>query len=519
MSNDAAPRVGFWRWVEAEPERLALVDPDGTEVSFGELAASAHQTLHGLRALGLGVGDDFAVLLPNGSTFLNFYLAAIQGGFYITPLNFHLMPDEVAYVLDDSEAKLFVAHERFGEVARAAVAKAGIPLDSCFAVGDIEGFRPAAEITAGQPTTRPIDRVLGERLMYTSGTTGKPKGIRRPLVDVDVDEAVSGNRQATLFGMKVGEGVHLVSGPFYHAAPLSVAAGGLHIGNVLVLMDKWDAEETLRLIDRYKVTTSHMVPTMFHRLLSLPDDVKAKYDISSIESIVHGAAPVSRDVKARMIDWWGPVFYEYFGATEVSGKGVSSEDWLAHPGTVGKPWQGVDLKILDDDGNPCPPGVPGRIYMRSPQGLFEYHKSPVKTEQSRLGDFITVGDIGFVDEEGWLYPCDREANMIISGGVNIYPAEVEAVFLEHPAVGDVAVFGIPNDEWGEEVKAVVEPRAGYDASPALERDLIDFARSRIAHFKCPRSVDFRDNLPRADNGKLYKRLIKAEYWKDRDRLI
>ena len=508
--------MGFWKWAEAEPDRLAVVDPEGREISFGELAARSNRVLHGLRSLGVQVGDSIAVLMPNGTAVLDFFLAASQGGLYLTTINFRLMPDEISYVLADSGAGVFVAHERVAAVARAAVERASVPLERRFAVGDVPGFRSLEDLTRGQPATRPEDRRPGDRMQYTSGTTGRPKGIRRPLDDADVDVVAARPLTGPVFGLKAGQGVHLVCGPMYHSAPLSVGAVALHHGIPLVLMDKWSPEETLRLIERYRVTTTHMVPTMFHRLLALPEETKSRYDLSSLETVVHGAAPVSRDVKRRMIEWWGPILYEYFGSTEVAGCGVSSKDWLEHPGTVGKPWPGIELEIVDSDGNPCPPGVPGRVYMSHVARLpFEYYKSPEKTAASRRGNFVTVGDIGYLDEEGWLYPCDREANMIISGGVNIYPAEVEAVLLEHPAVADVAVFGIPNEDWGEEVKAVVEPRAGHETSSDLERELIEFTRSRIAHYKCPRSVDFREHLPRDDNGKLYKRRIRDEYWEGR----
>jgi long-chain acyl-CoA synthetase len=506
----------MWRWAEAEPDRRALVEPDGTEHTFGDLARGANQTLRALRAAGLALEDNFAILLPNCRAWWDFYFAAIQGGLYITPLNYHLTPSEVSYVLEDAEVKLFVAHERFGDIARAAADDAGIPPDRCYAVGDIPGFRPVSQLLEGHSDARPSDRTPGDRMMYTSGTTGKPKGIRRPLSQLDVDELWGVDRDTReLYGYKFPNGVHLLAGPLYHSAPNSVAVGALHSGHTVVMMDKWSAEDTLRLIEEYRVTTSHMVPTMFHRLLQLPDDVKNAYDLSSLRRIVHGAAPVSRRVKRQMIDWWGPVFFEYFGSTEVSGTGVLTEEWLARPGTVGKPWAGTEVRVLDEDGNDCPAGVAGRIFMRSLQPVFEYHKSPDKTEANRLGDWITVGDIGYLDEDGYLFPIDRESNMIISGGVNIYPAETEAVLLEHEVVGDVAVFGVPNNEWGEEVKAVVELREELEDAPELENELIEFCRSRIAHYKCPRSVDFRSDLPRAANGKLYKRLIRDEYWKGR----
>jgi long-chain acyl-CoA synthetase len=268
------------------------------------------------------------------------------------------------------------------------------------------------------------------------------------------------------------------------------------------------------------VSHTHMVPTMFHRLLRFRAESRYEIVLPSLETVVHGAAPISPGLKKQMIEWWGPIFYEYFGSTEIAGTGVDSHDWLAHPGTVGKPWPGVELKVLDEDGNDCPAGVPGRIYMRvRSRPIFEYNNNPRDTKAGRMGEFITVGDIGYLDSDGWLYPCDRAAHMIISGGVNIYPAEVEAVLLEHPLVSDVAVIGVPNEEWGEEVKALVELLPGATGKEDLASELITYARSRIAHFKCPRSVDFEEHLPRDANGKLYKRLVRERYWEGRSSRI
>ena len=322
-----------------------------------------------------------------------------------------------------------------------------------------------------------------------------------------------------LFDIEAGDGVHLVAGPLYHAAPLAFGTGALHLGHTVVLMDRWTPERTLELIDRYKVTVSHLVPTMFHRLLQLPDDVKQQYDTSSLRSIIHAAAPCPVEVKRKMIDWWGPVIYEYYAATEGGGTYVRPEQWLEHPGTVGQPFPGATVRIVDDDGKECPPTVPGTVYMGSPLGQFEYYKDEEKTRSARLDGLFTVGDIGYLDEDGWLFLCDRKADMIIAGGVNIYPAEVEATLLEHPSVGDAAVFGVPHEDMGEAVKAVVQPAAGAVAGPELEAELIAFCRERLAGFKCPRSVDFRDELPRYPTGKLYKRLLRDEYWQGVDRKI
>jgi long-chain acyl-CoA synthetase len=509
--------LGFWRWAESDPTRRAIIDPDGGIVTFDELAKLGNGLLRGLRDAGCRYGDTIAVMLPNSVQMITAFLAAMQGGLYVVFLNYHLKPDEVAYVLSDSEAVVFIASSRYFDVARSAADEARIPQASRFAVGGaIEGFRDYAELVAGQSAERPADIRPGDRMQYTSGTTGRPKGVRRALDKGTVDEVASRPGIGLIFGLVPGQGIHLVAGPLYHSAPMSVASLALNYGNTIVLMDKWDPEETLRLICEYRVTHSHMVPTMFHRMVRLPEEVRAKYDVSSLKTVVHGAAPISVDLKREMIGWWGPVLYEYFGSTEVSGTGVNSQDWLEHAGTVGKPWPGVELRIVDESGEECPPNVPGKIYMRSVyRKLFEYYKSPEKTAESRLGDFVTVGDIGYLDSDGWLYACDRSANVVISGGVNIYPVEVEMVLGVHPAVADVAVFGVPNAEWGEEVKAVAELSQGYQPSAVLQRELIEYCRQRLAHYKCPRTVEFRASLPRDNNGKLYKRLIRSQYWPDR----
>jgi long-chain acyl-CoA synthetase len=508
--------LGFWRWAESDPARRAIIDANGKVITYKELAQLANALLRGLRGAGCQYGDTVAAMLPNSVEMITAYLAAMQGGLYVVFLNYHLKPDEVAYVLSDSEAAIFIASSRYSEVARSAADAARIPQAARFAAGgEINGFRDYPELVAGQPTERPADLRPGDRMQYTSGTTGRPKGVRRALDGGTVDEVAARPGIGLIFGLVPGEGIHLAAGPLYHSAPMSVASLALNYGNTIVLMDKWSPEETLRLISEYRVTHSHMVPTMFHRLSRLPAEVKDKYDVSSLRTVVHGAAPISVDLKREMISWWGPVLYEYFGSTEMSGTGVNSEDWLQHAGTVGKPWPGVELRVVDESGAECPPNVPGKIYMRSVyRKLFEYYKSPEKTAASRLGDFVTVGDIGYLDTDGWLYACDRSANVVISGGVNIYPVEVEMVLGSHPAVADVAVFGVPNNEWGEEVKAVVEPSRGYQPSAALEKELIAYCRQRLAHYKCPRTAEFRATLPRDNNGKLYKRLIRAEYWPD-----
>jgi long-chain acyl-CoA synthetase len=512
--------IGFWHIAEADPHRTALIDPEGVACSYGELHESSNRLTHGLRALGLRHGDTVAMVLPNERAFVEAYLAAMQAGFYLTCINYHLTAPEIAYIVDDCDAKVFLVGERFAVTGTAAADELDFPLKRRLASGKVDGFRPLQDIMADQPGTPPDDRRAGQTMLYTSGTTGRPKGVRRALPNADPDTAASlASLLATLFGITPGPGAHLCAGPLYHAAPLAFGTGALHLGQTLVLVDRWDAEQTLQLIEQHCITTSHMVPTMFHRLLALPAEIKGRYDLSSLHAVIHAAAPCPVDVKRKMIEWWGPVIHEYYAATEGGGTYVNAAEWLEHPGTVGRPFPGATIRIYDDEGRECPIGQPGSVYMGSPIGEFEYHNDPAKTAANRRDGLFTVGDVGYLSSDGWLYLCDRKSDMIISGGVNIYPAEIEAALLSHPMVGDAAVFGIPNDEWGEEVKAVIEPAAGVVADDSLGEELLLHCRAQLAAYKCPRSIDFRDELPRYPTGKLYKRLLRDEYWQGVERSI
>jgi long-chain acyl-CoA synthetase len=514
--------LGFWRVAARDPGHLALVTPEGEEIPAGRLLGESNRLVHGLRALGLGPGATVATLLPNSAAMIEAYLAVMQAGWYLVPINYHLTAGEVAYILADAEAQAFLCHARYAEAGAAAAAEAGIPAAGRLAVGgDVAGFRPYGELKDGQPETLPADRATGDIMNYTAGTTGRPKGVRRPTPQVDPDTNAELNGLfLVLFGIQPHDGnVHLVVSPLYHTAVLRFASSSLHMGHTVVLMDRWTPEETLRLIERYRVTTSHMVPTQFHRLLALPEEVKRRYDLSSLRCMIHSAAPCPIETKRRMLEWWGPVIYEYYAATEGGGTLVTPQEWLERPGTVGRPWPISEVRVLDDEGRPVPPGTPGTVWMRMGEYTFEYHKDREKTERTWNQGFFTVGDVGYLDEDGYLFLCDRKVDMIISGGVNIYPAEVEGVLLAHPKVADAAVFGIPHEEWGEEVKAVVEPAPGVAPGEDLERELIAFCRERLAGYKCPRSVDFVDRMPRDPNGKLYKRVLRDPYWAGRERAI
>jgi long-chain acyl-CoA synthetase len=514
--------LGFFRIAAADPERITLIDPAGGEHSAGELVAGANRVANGLRALGLEKGDTVVSVQPNSLELMEVYLAAIQIGLLFTPINHHLVGPEIAYIVSDSEAKAFIGDARFAaELARVS-AELGDALPRSFAVGGhIAGFEPYESLTAGQPDTAPPDRTAGLAMHYTSGTTGRPKGVKRNRADLDPDDL--GSLMAMflmLFGVQPGDGnVHITGSPLYHTAVLMWASCSLHLGHKVVIMDKWTPEAMLALIDEHRVTTSHMVPTQFHRLLALPEEVRDRYDVSSLRCMVHAAAPCPPDVKRRMIDWWGDAVMEYYAATEGGGTIVTAKEWLERPGTVGKAWPGAELRILDDDGNQLAPGEIGTVYMALTQADFEYKGDAAKTNANRRDGFFTVGDLGYLDEDGYLFLCDRKIDMIISGGVNIYPAEIEGVFLSHPKVADVAVFGIPHEDWGEEIKAVVEPAEGVAPDEALTADLLQFAAEQLAGYKRPKSIDYTTEMPRDPSGKLYKRKLRDPYWEGRERAI
>jgi long-chain acyl-CoA synthetase len=516
------PELGFFRQAAASPDRVVLIDPDGREITGAELAARANQVANGLRALGVERGDTIAAVVPNGVPMIELALASSCIGTYLTPINHHLVGPEIAYIVEDSDAVVVIGHERFAD----ALAAADIDVANRFAIGAIEGWRPYAALTDGQPTTRPENRTAGAPMHYTSGTTGQPKGVKRALVDIDPDEmGALYSMFLMLFGVQPEDGnVHITGSPLYHTAVLLWAMNSLNMGHQVVLMDKWTPESMLQLIDRHRVTTSHMVPTQFHRLLALPQEVRDKYDCSSVRCMVHAAAPCPPDIKRRMIEWWGDAIMEYYAATEGGGTIVTAKEWLERPGTVGKAWAGSDIRILDDDGNVLGPHQIGTVYMLLAQATFEYKGDEQKTEGNRVyfpdgTAYFTVGDVGELDEDGYLFLRDRKIDMIISGGVNIYPAEIEGAFLSCPLVGDVAIFGIPNEDWGEEIKAVIEPAAGVAADGDLEAQLRAFAEANLASYKRPKSYDFIVEMPRDPNGKLYKRTLRDPYWQGVSRAI
>jgi long-chain acyl-CoA synthetase len=507
--------IGLWNIAVAQPLKTAIVEADGREVTYQDLVAEADRIGRGLREAGLKSGDSIAVLLPNGANLVATYFAAVQTGLYFVPLNWHLVAAEMRYILDDCGAKAFIADSRF---ATTAVDAAGsVP---AWGIGDIAGFGSFAELGAGT-SGRPEDRTAGAPMVYTSGTSGRPKGVKRPLTGASPDEVSPLNTWFFgLFGLKpYDDHVHLCGSPLYHTAVLNFVSISIQLGHTAVLMDRWDPEEMLRLIDQHRVTHTHMVPTQFRRLLALPAATRDRYDVSSMRAAIHGAAPCPHEVKRRMLNWWGPVVIEYYAASEGGGTAITAEEWLRKPGSVGKAWPGSEVRVLDAAGEDMPPGEPGQVFMRMGTSTFEYHKDAAKTEKSRRRNMFTVGDIGYLDEDGYLFLCDRETDMIITGGVNVYPAEIENELACHPAVADVAVFGIPHEDWGEEIKAVVQPVEGVEAGDAMTAELLTFLGERLARFKLPRTIDYTEELPRDPNGKLYKRRLRDPYWAGRERVI
>jgi long-chain acyl-CoA synthetase len=500
---------------ENTPDKPAIIMATTSEtVTFAEFEAGANRAARLLRAAGLKRGDHISIFMENSIRMLEIEGGAERTGLYYTLINTYLAPDEVAYIVTNSRSRLLVSSQANRPVAQAAAAKCPNLQRMLMTGEDVpdgwESYEAAIEHCPAEPVP---DETLGASMLYSSGTTGQPKGIEREVPAVAPSEALPVmNFVSALFSFRPGM-TYLNPAPLYHSAPAASVSASLRLGATTVVMEHFDAEQWLALVERYRVTNCQMVPVMFSRLLRLPEDVRSAYDVSSLECIVHAAAPCPVHVKRGMIDWLGPIITEYYAATEANGfTFCDSAQWLAHPGTVGQPILG-ELLILDDDGEPCPTGVDGTIWFRGATA-FKYFEDPVKTAESRSADGMasSVGDVGHVDDEGYLYLTDRKTYMIISGGVNIYPQETENLLSGHPAVLDVAVIGVPNEDLGEEVKAVVQLADPSSASPELARELIEYCRGRLTHFKCPRTVDFVDELPRYPTGKLYKRLLRDKYW-------
>lgn len=497
------------------PDRPAIIMAEtGEMTTYRDLDSMSNRVAQYFRTNGLGFGARIAILLENHPRYLEVCWGAQRCGLLFTPLSVRFTADEITYILNDSGAEALVTSRRQAAIAGAAADRAPRVRLRLMMDGATEGFLSYEDAVAAQPAVPIADEVAGTELMYSSGTTGRPKGILKSQARQPIDSGTGMYvRTAHLYHWSE-KMVYLSTAPLYHAAPLKFCMSVGCAGGTVVLMERFDAERALALVERYHVTHTQWVPTMMIRLLRLPDDVKRRYDLSSHRYAIHAAAPCPVSIKEQMIEWWGSILHEYYGAAEGNGlTAIDAEEWLAHKGSVGKAVSGV-IHILDDDGNALPPGSIGTVYFDGP--AFAYLNDPEKTAASRLANgWTTVGDVGYVDNEGYLYLTDRRAFTIISGGVNIYPQEVENLLAAHPKVADAAVVGIPDAEFGEAVHAVVQPISRADAGPKLAAELIAHCRSHLAHYKCPKAVDFDHDLPREPTGKLRKGLIRDRYWQGR----
>ncbi len=498
--------------------------------TYAELDARSNQLAHLFRSAGLQRGDHMALFMENQIHYMEIVWAALRSGMYITAINSYLTTPEVAYIIDDCEAQLVITSAAKAAVANEIDASTTPRIDRWLMTDLVSGlatglpFEDYESAISGFPTTPIDDESPGTSMLYSSGTTGRPKGIKRPLPAHTIDEMdprTEANMQ-TLFGYSSAM-TYLSPAPMYHAAPLAFVTPVHRLGGTVVIMEKFDPVEALRAIETHSVTHSQWVPTMFIRMLKLDESIRTTFDLSSLEVAIHAAAPCPVPVKRQMIEWWGPVLLEYYAGTEGNGSTfINSEQWLQKPGSVGQAPPGT-LHICDPEGNEVPAGEEGGVYF-SGGAQFEYHNAPEKTADATLpGGRTTLGDIGYMDEDGFLFLTDRKAHMIISGGVNIYPREIEDLLIAHPAVADVAVFGVPDPDMGEQVKAVIQPATGTDiegeAGDALVTEIMEFARAGLAHYKCPKSIDFEAELPRLPTGKLYKRILRDRYWGKTDSTI
>jgi long-chain acyl-CoA synthetase len=505
------------------PEKAAIVMAEsGETVTYAELDARSNRLAQLFHARGLRWGDHIAVCLENCARFLEVTWAAQRSGLVYTPINFHLTAEEAAYIVDDSDARALIAGAALGETSATLAAQVGPQVAIRLAVGgDVAGYQRYETAVAAHPPTPLAEEWEGSAMLYSSGTTGRPKGVAQSHARTPVGQASALMAVFTgLYGVDA-DSIYLSPAPLYHAAPLHFCMSVLRAGGTVVVMERFDPSAALACIERYRVTHSQWVPTMFVRLLKLTEAERRRHDLASHRVAIHAAAPCPVPVKERMIDWWGPIVLEYYSSTEgIGATAIDSAQWLAHKGSVGRALAGT-IHILDDDGRALPLGEPGRVFFEPVTALpVGYHKDPAKSAALRNErGWASVGDVGYLDADGYLYLTDRKDFMIVSGGVNIYPQEIENLLVTHPQVADVAVFGVPNDEMGEEVKAVVQPLDMAAAGPALAATLQEFCRQHLARYKCPRTIDFTAELPRAPTGKLYKRLLRDQYWQGRAKRI
>ena len=502
------------KWVQENPDKPAFIMASGGQVvTRRQLEESANRCAHMLRDLGLQAGDNIAIYMENNPHFIEIASAAARSGLLYTAISTHLTVPEVEYIVNDCQTKVFFTSAAKGEVASQLLGKMPNVATRLMVNGTVEGYDAYEDKVSPYPVEPISDERTGDAMLYSSGTTGRPKGIKLTLEPMTYGELYDGAKMLIAVYGLTHEAVYLSPAPLYHAAPLRFVMLTLFMGGTAIIMEKFDALQSLQMIERYKATHSQWVPTMFIRMLKLPEEERKRFDVSSQKIAIHAAAPIPIQVKEQMIDWWGPILFEYYAATEGNGLcAITSEEWLQHKGSVGRAMFGT-VKILDAEEKELTAGEVGTIYFAGGQD-FEYHNDPEKTASVRSSQgYTTLNDLGYVDAEGYLYLTDRKANMIISGGVNVYPQESENLLITHPKVLDAAVIGVPHEDFGEAVKGVVQLRNREEAGPELEQELIEFCRSQLAKFKCPASIDFADELPRTPTGKLLKRLLKDKYWK------
>ena len=498
---------------QVNPHKPAIIMGDSGEmVTYRQLDERSNQGAQLFRALGLGKGDHLALMLENRREFLEICWAAQRAGVIYTPISSHLKADETAYILENCGASLFITSAAMADVASQALESAPGVRHRLMLSGIRDGFDSWEESVDAQPPTPIDDEANGMPMLYSSGTTGKPKGVYIPPESDAVDTP---HPLAATLGAAFGFGpetTYLSPAPLYHAAPLHYNLMNLFLGGTSVVMERFDPERALALMEEHRATHSQWVPIMFVRMLKLPAEVRERYDVSAMQVAIHAAAPCPIEVKEQMIAWWGPIIFEYYGASEGIGFAlIDSTQWLEHKGSVGRAVVGV-AHIVDDEGRELPAGEIGTVYFSGDQARFEYHDEPEKTAGSfNEAGWATVGDVGYLDDEGYLYLTDRKHFTIISGGVNVYPQEVENLLITHDKVADVAVFGVPDEEFGETVQAVVQPRNWADATDEVAFELLEWLRGRLSGIKVPKAIDFRQDLPRLDNGKLYKRHLMEEY--------
>ncbi|ARE37749.1 hypothetical protein A0W34_29945 (plasmid) [Rhodococcus sp. BH4] len=507
--------VNFYQYATELPDKVAVIEPNGNSVTYGDLHKVANRISHSLLDEGLQVGDRVALLSPNTAHFLALLLGAEQVGIKVVPVNYHLTAPEIAYIIANSGSTLLFADRKHQPETEQALTSISFPAERCITLNDpVSTGRDLADFIDGKRDVSPTERVHGSVMLYTSGTTGRPKGVHWPARMVDPETAARGmDPIMALRGMEHDLGaVSIITGPLYHGAPLGWGLHALHHGHTVVLMERWDSIEFLQKIQSYEVTTAQLAPIHFHRLLQLPAAQRQLFNTDSLKVVSHSGAATPVQVKSRILEWLGPVLFEYYASSEGFGTSITSADWLEHPGSVGRfDANGAQMKVLDDLQNPLPAGEVGTLWIENPGGqTAEYFGDPDKTAAARLGTYFTTGDMAYIDQGGWLFIVDRRTDMILSGGVNIYPAEIEDVMRADAAVDDVAVLGLPDDEWGQRVHAVVVPSRSVEANDALTREILSTAARSLAKFKIPKTIEFRDSLPYSPTGKLLRRVLRDE---------